>query len=666
MPAVLYEDFTDPYVDVDEWRDAPVRHRYVHGGFASNSTRFSLYLPPAEQYQGRFFQHFTPVPDSEFLAVSATGQEDRIGFAVSSGAYFLETNGGADVHVPGSQGDPTLSAYRANAACAEYSRSVAQGMYGTHRPYGYAYGGSGGAFRTIGAAENTTGVWDGFVPYVPGSPMAIPNVFSVRMHAMRVLRNAFDGIVDALEPGGSGDPLVGLTSEEREAFLEVTRMGFPPRSWTAHRTMGIHAFAVLYQALVTMDPTYFEEFWTAPGYLGTDPASSVRRDRLQVDARVTGVIGLREAAARALPLSPQAGRARGGVDNAFAASANDDAVAALQLDITLPDDLQSAVLRVTSGAAAGASFNLRAARVRVIVFDEQAIGTLVQGIAVGDGVRIDNSNFLAAQTYHRHQVPGTEYAVWDQFRNQDGTPRYPQRPMIVGPMMAMGATGTLQTGHIHDRMIVVACLLDREAFPWQADWYRQRVTEHLGARAEDMFRLWFVDHALHGDFERQDDPTHSVSYVGVLHEALRALSAWVERGVEPAASTAYRVVEGQVEVPAAALERLGVQPTIRLLANGATRAEVMAGEDVVFTVTAEAPPAGAPIVRLEWDFEGQGEFAAADDLAGERQVRLSRTHAFNDVGTHFVTVRVRAQHERDSGTPFARVDNLGRVRVVVV
>lgn len=34
-PAAAVEDplFTQPYIDIDEWRDAPVRHRYVHGGF---------------------------------------------------------------------------------------------------------------------------------------------------------------------------------------------------------------------------------------------------------------------------------------------------------------------------------------------------------------------------------------------------------------------------------------------------------------------------------------------------------------------------------------------------------------------------------------------------------------------------------------------------------
>src|SRR5262249_8085777 len=52
-------DFREPFVDVDEWRDAPVRHRYVHGAFAGTETRFSIYLPPADQYDGRFFQHIT-------------------------------------------------------------------------------------------------------------------------------------------------------------------------------------------------------------------------------------------------------------------------------------------------------------------------------------------------------------------------------------------------------------------------------------------------------------------------------------------------------------------------------------------------------------------------------------------------------------------------------
>ena len=277
--------FEVPYADVDEWREHPVRHRYVHGGFTGTETRFSFYLPPPPLYEGRFFQHITPVPDSELLAQQATGQEDKIGFAIASGAYFVETNGGGGLGGYGDP-DPTIAAYRAHAACAGFSRTVAADMYGAHRPFGYAYGGSGGGYRTIGCIENTVGVWDGVVPYVIGSPMAIPNMFTVRMHAQRLLRNSFERIVDALEPGGSGVPDVGLSDDERDALIEVTRMGFPPRSWFGYRTMGMHAFPVLYRGMRMADPGYFEDFWSEPGYLGADPPPSLTRDRAGARAQV--------------------------------------------------------------------------------------------------------------------------------------------------------------------------------------------------------------------------------------------------------------------------------------------------------------------------------------------------------------------------------------------
>src|SRR5262249_62071345 len=110
-------------------------------------TRFSLYLARHEQYRRRFFQHVTPVPDSENLApLSTEGEEDKIGFSTASGAYFVETNGGgaANTGRPSPEVDPTITAYRANAAAAQYSRVVAAEMYGAHRPFGYASGGRGG------------------------------------------------------------------------------------------------------------------------------------------------------------------------------------------------------------------------------------------------------------------------------------------------------------------------------------------------------------------------------------------------------------------------------------------------------------------------------------------------------------------------------------------
>ncbi|MFJ4820791.1 Tat pathway signal sequence domain protein [Streptomyces sp. NPDC088801] len=655
------EDFREPYVDVDEWRDTPVRHRYVHGGFADNGTRFSIYFPPDDAYQGRFFQHITPVPGSEHQAQTARGQEDRISFAASSGAYFLETNGGG-----ADPGDPTIAGFRANAAAARHSRVVAQRVYGHHRVHGYAYGGSGGGFRTIAGAENTDGAWDGFVPYVIGSPMAIPNVFSVRMHAQRVLRHRLDSIVDALEPGGSGDPYAGLDSEERAALAEVTAMGFPPRAWFGHRTMGMHVFTALYGGMRLVDPGYFEDFWTLPGYLGADSGSSVHRDRLRYACEIAAVITAREAARLGLGV-PHIPDARGGVDHAFRGTgADEDSVVALRLAVSASIDAQGAELTVRTGQAEGQSLVLREVRGDLALLDEQNDPSAVTALRPGDRVDVDNGNFLAAQTYHRHQVPPDGFPVWDRFRDAAGKPVPPQRPQLLGPLFSLGATGAVQTGKFAGKMIVVACLLDREAFPWQADWYRSAVRDHLGDATDEHFRLWYVDNALHGDEEIQEDPTRSVSYLGVLHQALRDLSAWVEQGMPPVASTDCTIDDGQVVVPSSAAAQRGVQPVVQLTVDGADRADVRPGEEqVTLCAVGEVPPGAGKIVAVQWDLDGAGTFPVTEDVTPAERVRVERRHAFSSPGTHFVTVRVRSERDGDASALFTRVDNTARVRVVV-
>ena len=101
-------------------------------------------------------------------------------------------------------------------------------MYGDHRAYGYLYGGSGGSMKTIAGFEGAPDVWDGAVPFVMGIPQSMPNTFSSQALAIRVLRDMFPQIVDATEPGGSGDIYDGLTVDERQVLAEVTRLGFPP------------------------------------------------------------------------------------------------------------------------------------------------------------------------------------------------------------------------------------------------------------------------------------------------------------------------------------------------------------------------------------------------------------------------------------------------------
>ncbi len=667
--------FTSPFIDVDEWRDNPVRHRYIHGGFNGNGTKFSFYFPSKEQYEGRFFQYITPFPDSENLTQGKTGEEDVIGFSISSGAYLIETNEGGPIDFgrPDPTRDPSIGAYRANAASAQFSRLVAQEIFGGNRPFGYAYGGSGGAYRTIGGIENTEGVWDGVVPFVLGSPMAIPNVFTVRMNAMRILKDKFPQIVDALEPGGNGDMYAGLNQEEKEALQEVTKMGFPPKSWFGYKNMGIHGFLVLYQGVVAMDKKYFtEDFWNKPGYLGANPTESLLKARIQKTSKIKTGITIDEAVKLGLK-EPVSEQERGTADLAWKSMGGTEGAmpVAFQLEESLPDiDFLGGDLIIKTGEAAGNTLQLTKIEGDKIVMGPVDTRILLQ-IKPGDEIQVDNSNFLAVQTYHRHQVPEKEYQVWDQYRDKDGNPIYPQRPMLLGPIFTRGAAGVVPTGKFKGKMILLESLWDREAFPWQADWYRSKVEENLGDSIDNHFRLWFTDHATHGEMVTPDDFTHTISYLGVLHQALRDLSFWVEKGIEPAATTNYKIEDGQVIIPATANERKGIQPVVEAKVNGAKRADITSGKKVNLTAIIEIPENTGKIVSAAWDIDGTGKFENIVNL-NEKKVKNNGAHVeiesqftFSKPGTYFPTILVVAQREGNKETPYTKIQNLDRVRVVV-
>ena len=131
--------------------------------------------------------------------------------------------------------------------------------------------------------------------------------------------------------------------------------------------------------------------------------------------------------------------------------------------------------------------------------DITADPSVVDGIQAGDEVRIDNSRFLALQTYHhRHQFPPAnpdfDYPdVYDYFRNPDGSAKYPQRSVDIGAAGTLGATGQIPTGRFNGKMIVVEALHDGDALPWQADWYRKKVEAVDGSTVDEKYRLWYVD-----------------------------------------------------------------------------------------------------------------------------------------------------------------------------
>ena len=184
-------------------------------------------------------------------------------------------------------------------------------------------------------------------------------------------------------------------------------------------------------------------------------------------------------------------------------------------------------------------------------------------------------------------------------------------------------------------------------------------------RAKD-FRLYYIDHADHVGRPSGTRAARLVDYSGALQQALRELSAWVEKGVQPPDETRYKMVESQVEVPATAAARKGIQPVVELKANGGQRAEVAVGQPVTFTATIETPPKTGQIVAAEWDFEGIGNYPDIEKLTDIKpSVTLKVTHTFSKLGTYFPVLRASSQREGDPKTPYSRVQNLARVRVVV-
>ena len=543
-------------------------------------------------------------------------------------------------------------------------------MYGANRVYGYIYGGSGGGYRTMGSIENSK-VWDGAVPFVLGTPMASPNNFSIRMHAMRVLKDKFPQIVDAMDAGGSGDPYKGLNDEEAAALREVTRLGFPLKSWFGYKTMGVHGFTAIYQGMVMADPSYFEDFWTKPGYLGFNPPKSLVKARLQYRTKIKLPLSREGLEARGLAPTRLPGQprdaGRGSADLAWQKLVADGSSrpTAFALEGTPPDEgFIGGDLYVLSGEAKGSRIALLSLSGNVVTLGVVADVTALAKIKPGDEVRVDNSNFLAAQTYHRHQVPDASYTNYDQFRRSDGKPIYPQRKMLLGPLFAAGAAGTVPSGHFNGRIILVQSGLDREAVPNQADWYSRKFNQIYGAEAGSKYRLWFTENALHGYNEDKGERTRVVSYLPVLQQALRDLSAWVEKDIVPPPNSGYRIENGQIILAATAKERAGIQPVIRFTTG---RIAASVGKAVTLTATIEAPPGTGNVISAAWDFDGSGAFAEKATLSAEPKAKESVTtaYSFDRPGTYFVIIKAESQRGGDTASPYARIPNLARIRVVV-
>lgn len=432
------------------------------------------------------------------------------------------------------------------------------------------------------------------------------------------------------------------------------------------------------------DPGYFTEFWTVPGHLGADPSSNAVRDRLQFKGRVRRVH---------LPGTPETLdeenelEGRNGVDDAWKKMLTDGKDAWIELE-TLPegDDLylRGVNITFTTGEAAGKQLLLGGMErdketgggflTIGMCYGMDDLPGVLSKVRPGDELTLDNSDYIAIQSYYRHQVPADlSFHAWDQFRKADGSPAIPQRSFVMG--YGFTGTGTVQDGDVQGKVIVIQCLMDESTCPWCGDWYRGKVREAKGG--EDGFRIYYMQRCMHGDVGLLGN-NMVVNYKAALLQALLDMAAWLQEGKEPLKSTVYERVGGQIIEEADPARRLGMQAGVTLTVNGSKCAHVKADGEFVLRAEMTVPENAGEITSVRYDFNDDWSYPAPADHLFPVEGRFTRTekdsihgavseitHHFDIPGTYFVSVRVTSQRDGKADEAFTQVSNLDRARIIV-
>jgi hypothetical protein len=668
--------FGMPSIDADEWRDVPARHRYVHGGFEGTDTRFSIYLPPPERYQGRSFS----VLEGGWAGNEHTVQTvfgERFGgleLIFTLGGFLSESNQGhLGTDLSGLRGDTTIQDYRASLQTCRFACSLAEEMYGEVPHHRYVYGGSGGGHRTVRCLEEST-EWDGGLAFLVPLQRSGVRIHGARQRASRWLAPVADSIIDAMDEGGSGDPFAGLTARQRDALADLYQTGYPRGAefllWNLYGLID-----TMFNSLTGMenirDSGYADEFWSVPGYLGHDRPEMFADVLVDEPATVARIVSADELAAdtgpdffelrsriQPLPHAPFRGNMQpmvGVVFDGFDMSR-----------LWMGDHVV-----VQSGAAAG-----REAVAKGVLGGAQVFAAAdVDGLEPGDAVHLSNRRFLADLylDFSNAELDPFWRRIGLDLPVVDGQPVYPQRPHPYNRNLLCRPA---HTGRFSGKMLMVQSALDCSiASPLAAHAYRTLVNSlYEPSEVTDRFRLWFTERAHHGFSERMGprpdvapvSTNRLIDYSGIIAHGLEALVSWVEDGVAPPADTGYAMSPDlRLELASTASERCGLQPVVKLTANGSTCAQVAPGEPVTLKVDIEVPPRAGTLLGLEWDLDGTGAYIpGGDGIVGKTHAQIGLTHTYQTAGTYVIAARTASAPDDTVGQT-RPIYNLGRVRVIV-
>lgn len=677
--------FGKPYIDSDEQREEPYPHRNVHGGFENTDTRFTFYFISDEEYQGRMFQPLEGAHaghEDAFGGAAMTMMMGGLPMAARLGAYMIESNSGhiGDDMDERAGPDPTLYGYRASAETARLSKFVAEQVYGNAPGYSYVWGGSGGGRRSPLCIENSEGVYQGALPFMGGGNIEPhgttsrvrseqPIAFAAMFNVQRLLGDKIGSVIDAIQPGGSGNPYEGLTMHEREELSNLYRLGYPRGDeYMISVPMGqMWLWTATADMLQEEDPDYFDAFWTKPGYIGHDAPEHIEQDLVDATATVSRVITAQQLCNDEEFNIPELEQARNMAMLLATMGGGFDAAIAIEVKGVGDGYRLGTGFKLTSGKAAGRQLYCMNRGRDIYICDGRGDANILRfkDVEPGDTVEVSNRAFLAFCYSYRHHI--SDDPVFD-FLRLDGTPIYPQHTLpLQSPLM-----GVPYSGQYDGKVLWIHHTHDSSLWPPQGIVYERAVHMSQGPeKAKENFRLQWTDNAEHiGPMMLPSQPgratnTWLIEYFPIIEQGLKDLCAWAEKGIAPNGSN-YEYKDGRVYLPDTAAERGGIQPVVKVKANGSLRAEIKAGQSVELEVDAAVPPGAGNIIAIQWDFDGRGLFKFKHDVDGTKNsLKLTTSQTYEEPGTYFATAKVLSHREGDVNAQSCRIENLASARIIV-
>jgi len=575
------------------------------------------------------------------------------------------TNGAYSVNWMSASAPNAVASHRHEAAATQVAKAYANKLYGnTAKVYSYFWGCSGGGIVSMAAAENVTGVWDGVQPHCMG-PTGVATYHSFHWQAhytMAIPKEKADAIAEAALPGGRGDIYAGLNEEEKSVLNEFISAGYPLP------VIGNH-----FKNLVPLvdpidirmaDPTYEDDFWSKPGYAGANPPNYLKAAKVDGYATITGVTRDAAGVPTVIQFDPATVPALGTTGDAYleywvyAADGKTRLTDPTRVVGEPSDNRRRYSLRGTLDTNTG--LLTLTGTLKDIFGHESPITNsqvLLKALKSGSKIRVNNRFILAMYFYPRYSnIPGGR--SYDQYRNADGSAKYPQRKDISVLSYANYRTmgGRIETGAITTKVMIIEGLGDNLSWPLFNASYAQQIQRILGPKSNDMMRFYLHDNGRHA--VGGGEP-------GIWQQSMQDMMAWVEKGIAPPPSTSYTIRNGQVIPADNAAERHGLQPVMNLTANDVARAMVGVNQPVNLAAKLEMPPMTGQIVQYNWTISGTAEPMTVVDKP-RPLVDVNRTITFDKPGTYVVRLTVNGQ--RDGLVNPANqtlLPNFKEVRVVV-